>query len=297
MTQGMAERLIFCVDGGGTRSRARLLTPGGVAVATAEAGPCNPTSDIEAAVGSVADLWSSVSAAAGGLTPADPCLAIGAAGAVAPPVRDRFLAALPSFAEKLLMSDGYAALIGASGGAPGGLVILGTGAVAHRLLPDGASLQRDGWGWIGGDRGSAAWVGRKAVRAALAARDRLHEPTPLTQWVEKALGASEAAILDWLAQAGPRRLASLAPLVTDSAAAGDMLASGILDRAAEHGAALAESLDLAPDEPLYLAGGIAEVLRGRIEARLGRGFQRPLGDAIDGCRLVATGKAPLERRP
>lgn len=293
----MAERLILCIDGGGTRSRARLVTPGGEVAAAAEAGPCNPTSDLDVAVESVRDLLTGLGGDAGALKSEDHCLAIGAAGLVSPPVRDSFRAALPNFAEITLMSDGYAALIGAGGARPGGLVIIGTGAVAHRLLPDGTSLQRDGWGWVGGDRGSAAWIGRRAVRATLAARDGVRDSTTLTQWVEKALGASEAAILDWLAGAGPRRLASLAPLVTDSAAAGDPLAAAILDEAAGHAASLAKSLDLAPSEPLYLAGGLAAVLRERIEARLGRGFDSALGDALDGCRLVATGQAPPERRP
>jgi glucosamine kinase len=292
----MAERLIFCVDGGGTRSRARLVREDGAALAAAEAGPCNPTSDLQEAARSVRELWSSVAQEAGGPRPEEHLAAIGAAGIVLPPVRDAFQAALPAFAATHLMSDGYAALVGAGAGRPCGLVILGTGAVAHRLMADGTSLQRDGWGWIGGDRGSAAWIGRRAVRLMLEARDRLRQPTILTQWVEKTLGASEAAILDWLAGAGPRRLASLAPLVADAAAAGDAHAASILDRAAEHAAALATSLDLPTDEPLYLAGGLADALRVRIEARLGRAFDRPEGDALDGAWRVATGRAPPERR-
>jgi glucosamine kinase len=292
----MAERLFFCVDGGGTHSRARLVREDGTALAAVEAGPCNPTSDPETAATSIAELWAQVSGASGGRGPEDQAIAVGAAGIVSPPVRRAFQERLPAFAETHLMSDGYAALVGAGGGGPCGLVILGTGAVAHRLMPDGTSIQRDGWGWIGGDRGSAAWIGRRAVRLALEARDGLREPTTLTQWVEKALGASEAAILDWLAGAGPRRLASLAPLVTDSAAAGDALASAILDRAAEHAAALAGSLELPREEPLYLAGGLAESLRGRIEGRLGRTFDTPQGDALDGAWRVATGRAPPERR-
>lgn len=296
MTVAMSDRLIFCVDGGGTRSRARLVRANGDAAAAAEAGPCNPTSDLDTAVASITELWAQASEAAGGINPEDHHLAIGAAGIASAPIRHAFVAALPAFAETTLMSDGYAALIGASGGAPAGLVIVGTGSVAHRLLPDGRSFQRDGWGWIGGDRGSGAWIGRKAVRAALAARDGVQSPTVLTQWVEKALGASEAAILDWLRQAGQRRLASLAPLVSDAATAGDGLAAAILDEAADHAAALAGSLDVAPDEPLYLAGGLAEVLRPRIEARLGRRFDSPVGGALEGCRLVAMGEAPPERR-
>jgi glucosamine kinase len=292
----MAEHLVFCVDGGGTWSRAHLLTPEGETLARAEAGPCNPTSDLEAATASVHALWSQLAEASGGLEPEDHHLAIGAAGAMAPAFRQAFLKALPRFKTITVMSDGYAALIGAGGGAPCGLVILGTGAVGHRLLPDGTSLQRDGWGWSGGDRGSGAWIGHRAVRATLQARDGLSASTTLTRWMEKALGASDAAILGWLAQVGPRRLASLAPLVADSAAAGDRLAAEIIEKAADHATALAKSLKVEAGEPLFLAGGLAGILRGRIEARMGRAFDNPRDDAILGAFLVATGAAPLEHR-
>ena len=97
----------------------------------------------------------------------DVVLSIGAAGLYVPSARARFLAAIPQFAETITLSDGYAALIGAGGGNPCGLIAVGTGVAGHRLWPNGWSARRDAWGWIGGDRGSGAWLGRKALRHTL----------------------------------------------------------------------------------------------------------------------------------
>src|ERR1700688_4340736 len=57
--------LYFCVDGGGTRSRGRLLDARGTALAEAAAGPCNPSTDLQRAVASIVDLWNQCCAAVG----------------------------------------------------------------------------------------------------------------------------------------------------------------------------------------------------------------------------------------
>ncbi|MYZ48282.1 BadF/BadG/BcrA/BcrD ATPase family protein [Propylenella binzhouense] len=291
------ERLILCVDGGGTGSRARLVRRDGSALAEVAAGPCNATTDAGGAAESLTELWRRAAEAAD-LDPsasAECALAIGAAGLALPASRERLFAAAPRFAERHVMSDGYAALVGAGGGAPAGLLVMGTGAVGHALHADGSSVQRDGWGWIGGDRGSGAWIGREAVQHALTVRDGAAEGGPLAASVAAALGQEDAAILAWLAGAGQRRLASLAPPVFDAAGA-DSAAAAILDRAAAHGAALVGSLALEAGAKLFAAGSVAARLRPRLEARIGRGFDPAAGDAMHGAFLVAVGRAPEERR-
>lgn len=72
--------------------------------------------------------------------------------------------------------------------APEGIVVFaGTGAGAA-VISDGTILQRaDGYGWLVGDEGSAVWLGREAVRAALAAYDGRGSPTLLAESVPRAL--------------------------------------------------------------------------------------------------------------
>ncbi|SER38870.1 glucosamine kinase [Faunimonas pinastri] len=294
----MSEAPIFCVDGGGTRSRGRIVLASGETLAEAVAGPCNPSSDLSLAVSSITQLWADIAVAAG-FDPQAPSrcrLSIGTAGALHPEIRNAFLSGLPVFAERHVMTDGYAALVGASGGEPAGLLVMGTGTVAHRLFADGISIQRDGWGWVAGDRGSAAWIGRKAVEHALAARDEVVAPDDLSAAVWNDMGGEPDAVRSWLRDARQARFAGIAPLVGDAAEAGNATATGILDHAADHGADLLRSLALEEDEPVFLRGGVAEFLHDRLVRRYGRNFAGSEGDAMHGCFLVATGAAPREVR-
>ncbi len=287
---------IFCVDGGGSRSRGRLFDPSGAVLAADEDGPCNPSSDAERAAASLVSLWGKVARAAGieASAPAGATLAIGAAGLYVPASRQALFARLPGFARRIAMSDGYAALIGAGGGRACAMVIVGTGVAGHRLHADGTSVQRDAWGWVGGDRGSGAWIGRKALRHALSVCDGVRPPDRLALRVLERFGGRDK-IATAIRGIGPAELATLAPLVL--AAADESVAAGqrILDRAVDHLADLVRALDLPPSDPLYVAGGLAAALGPKLGARLGRAIDAPAADATTGCFLVASGRAPEER--
>ena len=291
----MIPGLVLCVDGGGTNSRARLLDGGGGVLASAKDGPCNIATDVERAVASLSGLWRQCAAALGRDQSAtgDVTLAIGAAGLYVASARRRFLAACPPFARVETMSDGYAALIGSGGGKPCGIVIVGTGVAGHRLYDDGTSVQRDGWGWIAGDRGSGAWLGRRGLRHALEMLDGIVPGDALAERILAAFGG-RAGIADGIIGLGPDRLGTLAPIVL--ACAGDGVASAmrIHERAVDHLAALARVLDLAPAEPLYMGGGLAAHFAPALAARLGRSVATPEADAMAGCFLVAAGRAPRE---
>ncbi|MFF5258584.1 BadF/BadG/BcrA/BcrD ATPase family protein [Actinomadura viridis] len=95
--------------------------------------------------------------------------------------------------------------------APKGIVVFsGTGAGAA-VISDGTIVQRaDGYGWLVGDEGSAVWLGREAVRAALAAYDGRGSPTLLTESVPRALlGAAVVTEID-AARRRPRHSPALA---------------------------------------------------------------------------------------
>src|SRR5579862_1713547 len=209
----MVAGLIFCIDGGGSKSRARLVDSAGKLVAEAEDGPCNPTTGVPRAVQSIVGLWDSCSKRAGtGVAPEQVILAIGAAGLYVASSRAHLLQALPPFKQSVTMSDGYAALIGAGGGKPCALMIVGTGVAGHRLWSDGTSVQRDAWGWVAGDRGGGAWLGRQAVRHALQAIDGVLPADGLSQRVLDAAGGADA-MAEWIVGLGPDRLGTLAPIV------------------------------------------------------------------------------------
>lgn len=287
---------MFCIDGGGTRSRARLVDQTGKVMAAAVSGPCNPSTNRVRALASLAELWSHCCAEAsrGTADIGDVTLSIGAAGLYVPSARDAFLAECPSFAAVEAMTDGYAALIGAGGGQPSAFIIAGTGVAGHRLYADGRSIQRDAWGWVAGDRGSGAWIGRAGLRHAVAALDGVVPRDRLSAAILAAIGGPAALAGGWLRELTPDRLGALTPVVLGEAERGDAAAVAIRDRAVSHLAALAAVLDSAA-VPLYAAGGVADVLRPFLADAIGRPVPAPENDALTGCWLVATGRAPVER--
>jgi glucosamine kinase len=287
--------LYFCVDGGGTQSRGRLLDHQGRSLAEAAGGPCNPSTNFERAVASIVDLWHQCCTAIGRSSDRveNVVFAIGSAGTYLGG-SEAFLAACPPFPRHRLMSDGYAALIGAGSGAPCSLIIIGTGIAGHRLYANGLSIQRDAWGWIAGDRGSGSWIGQKALRHCLAALDGVVPQDALSRAVLSAIGGVEKLRGGWMRDLGPERLAALAPMVLEQADVGDKAARRIRDRAVEHLAALIGVI-AGPNAPLYAAGGLVAPLRALISQKAGPPILEPQGDALTGCWLVAIGKAPEER--
>jgi glucosamine kinase len=295
MIQAGNNELSFCVDGGGSRSTGRFVDIDGNVLAEAAGGPCNPATNLMRAVASVVDLWSRCCSVIGrpnnrfeGVV-----FAVGAAGTYIDAGKD-FLAACPPFARFCLMSDGYAALIGAGFGAPCSLLIVGTGVAGHRLYADRRSIQRDAWGWIAGDRGGGSWIGQKALRHCFAVLDGVVPKDALSREILRAIGGVEELRVGWMRNLGPDRLAALAPLVLEQAAAGDDKARRIRDRAVEHLAALIAVI-ASPDAPLFAAGGLVSPLRSLLSKRTDLPILEPNADALTGCWLVATGRAPEER--
>ena len=291
----MVGSLIYCVDGGATKSRARLVDAVGNARAAAEGSPCNPATNLDSAVTNFTALWRHC-AGVGGLDPeqtGDVVLSIGAAGLYVPSARAKFLAAIPRFLQTIAVSDGYAALIGAGGGKPCGLITIGTGVAGHRLWPNGFSVQRDGWGWIGGDRGSGAWLGIKALRHTLAVVDGIRAEDGLSERVMASIGG-RARLVETVNDLSSDRVAALAPILLAAADAGVPRAAAIRERAIEHLVALALVLDIDEDDTLYVTGGLAANLEPRLAERLDRTVALPGNDAMHGCYLLAAGQAPAE---
>ena len=285
---------LFCLEGGGTHSRGALYLPSQEEpVATASSGICNPSNNFDAALKSARHIWAQLEESSK-VDISSAVALLGVAGLNPKEVRSRFVKALEGFASVEPFSDGYAALVGCGGGRPCGMIVAGTGCAGHRLRTDGTSLQRDGWGWVGGDRGSGAWIGLRAIRLALKARDGLAEGDQMTESVIDVLGGDDSSITRWLGKTEPQEVASLAKLVFDSADKGVVSANNILDAAAASLRDLFASLGCAPDESLYMSGTIAEALADRISMGMETKPKVTPGMALEGLRLIASGKAPLE---
>ncbi|GIV83501.1 MAG: N-acetylmuramic acid/N-acetylglucosamine kinase [Candidatus Roseilinea sp.] len=159
-------------------------------------------------------------------------------------------------------SDAYAALIGAHGNRPGIIAISGTGSHILGRNAAGELARAGGWGWLLGDEGSALWIGRSGLMAALHAYDGVGEPTMLEGLMREhfqvqALGDVKRRVYD--SSFGAKGFAALAPLVSQAAAQGDAIAQSIVTQAARDLAtqvmAVQRRLALPPDAPVAPVGG------------------------------------------
>jgi glucosamine kinase len=303
MSMAMTDRskLIFAVDGGASKTHARLYGARPFPLASTHGGPCNLHQDPARAMLSVQAAWRACCAVAG-LNPASTAarttISAGLAGVSDPDARARFHAGCGGFAGRLVSGDGYVALVGAFKAEPGALISVGTGVVGCRFDAAGGHAQLGGWGFPVGDAGGGAWIGLRAVGAWLDHLDgvaKLPAAAGLWEALAGAIGTGRAAILPHLRGAAPQFYAALAPLVVREAEAGCAFADDLLEQAALHLAALARALDA---ERLALSGGLAATMAPRLQRLHPRGeilLQPPMTDwALEGARLIARGVRPAE---
>ncbi|MDH2442583.1 BadF/BadG/BcrA/BcrD ATPase family protein [Amnibacterium sp. CER49] len=75
-------------------------------------------------------------------------------------------------AERVVVAgDSVTTHAGALNGDPGVVIAAGTGAIALGRGQDGVWKRSDGWGYLVGDEGSGAWIGRRGIAAGLRAWD------------------------------------------------------------------------------------------------------------------------------
>src|SRR5438270_6145589 len=178
--------------------------------------------------------------AAAGIVPTElTAVCVGIAGVSRSDIAARLRAMIAEVtpARVTIVGDNVIAMEAAFGVGPGVVVIAGTGSIAHGRNGAGEEARAGGWGAAVSDEGSGGWIGRRAVAAALRARDR-GEPTRLIETIEKAWQVKGPEELARVAnQAPPPDFAALFPLVLAAAQARDALAGEVLMRA---GAELAQ---------------------------------------------------------
>lgn len=200
MLTHLAGPYVVGIDAGGTKTRCVVLTLGG-ALAGSGTGPgANPNSGGDTA----GALTTALREALGDLdrthilTGVFGIAGAGSAGRPAAVTAARQAWQAVGLRGSPAVVTDIAVAFAAGTSEPKGIVVFsGTGAGAA-VINDGTIVQRaDGYGWLVGDEGSAVWLGKEAVRAALAAYDGRGSPTLLTDSVPRALlGATVVAEMD-----------------------------------------------------------------------------------------------------
>lgn len=183
--------VVLGLDGGGTQTRALLANFSGQTVGVGTAGACNL-----AAVSPPESFAAALTAAdaalgQGGQTRADVLsICAGVAGVSYIDRRAQFLRSLQDAfpnAQVTIEPDYAIALTGATGGAPGVIVIAGTGSAAYGENAAGVTHRTGAYGYLIDDSGSGYGSGRAALAAVLQAADGTGPATTLTSRLSDAL--------------------------------------------------------------------------------------------------------------
>jgi N-acetylglucosamine kinase len=231
------------VDGGATKTAALLGTVEGKVVGRGIAGTSNyhnvgPTLAGESIRAAVKRAQRNAK-----LTSVMPRTAVVALAAINSPrdlrLTERFVRRARIAEKAYAIHDTVAALCAATQGAPGIVVISGTGCVAAGINQAGKYIRVGGWGYLVNDEGSAYDVGKKALRATFRALDGRGPPTSLTRSLKHRFGVSSVKEIQntiYTKNWRVTEIASLAPLVS-RAAKSDNVCRDILKEA---GMSLAE---------------------------------------------------------
>lgn len=225
------------IDGGQSSTTALIGDPEGRVVGYGRGGPCNHVTGPEARTKFLTAIGGCVRQAAeqAGLTA--PFRFAGACSGFSGGAKDKAYLLDEIFAAdaKYVTHDAEIALVGATGGEPGLMVIGGTGSIAFGRDATGKTVRAGGWGYVFGDEGGGFDVTRQALRAALRMEEGWGPATSLREKLLSFSGASDVNDLlhRFYTPEFPRQqIAAMSRQVDEAAREGDAVAIRILQSAA-----------------------------------------------------------------
>ncbi len=264
---GGPRSVVLGVDGGGSRTRARLADVQGQMLGTGEAGRSNPQAvGMSSAAREI--LLAIERAFQAAQLPSQPIAAacLGIAGVGRPGEREE----LERWAQEAITqrvtvtSDGGIVLAAGSDENWGIALIAGTGSSAWGRTRDGRTARAGGWGYLIGDEGSAFHVAQGALRSAAQAADGRGPATRLLPAILDFWALTDPMeLVDRVYRSGfkPGDLAEVAAVVQRLAGEGDPVARELLTGAGDALAAaviaVARTLKMQDEEiPIALTGGL-----------------------------------------
>jgi len=230
--------LIIGVDGGATKTVAVVARSDGSVIGEGRGGPSNLLRiGLPATMASIQETVKQACRSAGVDLCCIAAAGFGLAGSQNPDAYDRIRSALEETFDIpaiFLTTDAHIALIGATDGEPGVVIISGTGSIAFGMNRDGEQAQSGGWGPIMGDAGSAYDISRRALAAVMGAYDGRMPPTALTEKICQHLSIdrpTELVPIIYGESTGVSEIASLGEIVIEAAREGDEVAREIISAA------------------------------------------------------------------
>lgn len=248
------------IDGGGTRSRAEVFNEFGQCLGVADAGAANVATAGEQTKQSILDVVVKAienAKLSGSIQLHDLHVAAGLAGANVPSAQLTLKAWKHPFASFRFASDLQTAIIGAHSGEDGALLIVGTGSCAASWYQN-KLVQYGGHGFILGDKGSGAWLGRQAVSHTLECLDGVLTRTAFSKHVCQYLQVKTTEeLVEQYHQAAPSLFGELAPIVMQLACDNENAALQVVQDGADYLSKIARNALNHCKGKLALSGGVA----------------------------------------
>ena len=193
------------------------------------------------------------------------------------------------YPQNTIVSDAQTSLFGAGNGEPILVVAVGTGSVAMRLDENGNEKMFGGWGFVAGDLGSGADMGKQLIARLLVQFDKASNSLePLLQNALESLQLSEVnrqGLLNWLKKATPTHFAAIAPLLFEYKES--ETANKIIETAAK---SVDELIAISQPEkklPVAIIGGLSHVIKPYLSLESPKYLIEAKGDALDGALFLA----------
>jgi glucosamine kinase len=302
----MGDPCFFGIDGGGTNSRLALVDGDGKVLARSEAGSTNIYSVTKDEVLANLSMLLGSALKSSGLNTQDVAAGcFGSAGLGRAGEQELFRAFFDSLLGKdfpvKLCTDGEILLCGGLENLEGYCLIAGTGSIALGRSHSGALVRSGGHGYMLGDEGSAAWIGRTAIARTLRSLEGRDISTDMLPDILETTGLTQSdEFIKYVHhEADKAKIARLAPVVTQAARKGDPLALDILRIGAGELALLVKSVigqsPLIRRMELVLAGGVMEhdeIVTNKLKEYLAKDFpgllvSSPKGTALEGACMLA----------
>ncbi len=275
------------IDGGGTSCRAALADADGKVLGQGRSGAANILTDVDGAVRHIVDAAGEACRTAGleSSLLSEAAVLLGLAGANVETTVATACGKLP-FAQCAIETDALIAAHGALAERDGAVAILGTGSVFAQKRGD-IVRTIGGWGFVVGDQGAGAALGRSLLREALLAHDGVRPGSDATRRVLADFDNDPRLLSAFAQRAVPGDFARYAPLVFELAAADDPVAVLVLRTAA---AEVDEALDVVLEgegDRLCLLGGIGRLFQPWLAVRHESRVEEPAADALTGAVRLA----------
>jgi glucosamine kinase len=285
----MPDDIFIGVDGGGSKTRARVRDAEGGALGEGVAGPGNARLGMpafEEIMKACREALTQARVSEGDFRRVR--AGFGLAGTAQEVHRQSALRWPHPFASLEVCTDAYAAWLGAFEGEDGAIMIAGTG-VCGLAVVGGVPVEVSGLGAEIGDEGSGMAIGRAAVRRSLWALEGRWPMSPLAEAVlaDRRINHSREQAVIWASVAIPGEFAEFAPLVFDYAEKREPLAVSIVEEAATDLSRVAARLVELGAPRIAMVGRVFDRILPWLPADIRSHLFKSERDAADGAILLA----------